>query len=474
MIPKTLADGTTVTAFPIVSAQQLMFYFYLQYGKDSPVLNIGTGYYWQGDFDVEAMRESLKEAIQRCDTMRLRFTPDEKYRVLQYIVADSGIEIDELDYSDIPYEESYWIFKKRTRIVEPMFDCPLHQISIVHLPDNYHGFYLKLHHLAKDGYSAKVFIADVLGIYMHKVHGAPYPKPMRPYSEVLKKEFAYPNTERHEADKVFWANSVVPEPMFTDYLRKDRNRLLQQRIETGNPNLRYAGIQAGDPLAKTEIFEFPLEDSNKLFAMCKERELSLPCVLMMSVRTALSAFNDREEDVSMKVLINRRGTITEKKSGGVRMHIFAQRSIVPESCTFVEGTRIMEDAQNELYAHSNISTIEAIQIRQAIIKGHVPDCSYDSTSFSYHPIVEMPVTPEMKATSIGLWYNNDFSMQNFYITAMHRSNDRGLNFTFEYRVNVNPLEDLKIFYENMRRTLVLATENPDIKMGEILDQLQTE
>ena len=48
MIEKTLPDGTKVNCYPMTSAQQLMFYLALAYGTDSPVLNIGSGHYWQG------------------------------------------------------------------------------------------------------------------------------------------------------------------------------------------------------------------------------------------------------------------------------------------------------------------------------------------------------------------------------------------------------------------------------------------
>ena len=72
-----------------------------------------------------------------------------------------------------------------------MFNGPIHTINIVHLPDNYHGIYIKLHHLAMDGYSAKVFISDIMELYLNKKCGMPYPKPMKSYEQALAKEFAY-------------------------------------------------------------------------------------------------------------------------------------------------------------------------------------------------------------------------------------------------------------------------------------------
>ncbi|MBS7361398.1 MAG: hypothetical protein KIG24_03585, partial [Oscillospiraceae bacterium] len=63
MIEKTLPDGTKVNCYPMTSAQQLMFYLALIYGTDSPVLNIGSGHYWQGEIDEQLMREAIDEAV---------------------------------------------------------------------------------------------------------------------------------------------------------------------------------------------------------------------------------------------------------------------------------------------------------------------------------------------------------------------------------------------------------------------------
>ena len=70
------------------------------------------------------------------------------------------------------------------------------------------------------------------------------------------------------------------------------------------------------------------EDSEKIMKFCEENNLSNFSVISMGVRTALSCFNDNQEDVSFKMIINRRGTIAEKKSGGLRINFLPMRSII--------------------------------------------------------------------------------------------------------------------------------------------------
>ena len=93
MIEKTLSNGQTVKAYPISNSQKMMFLMSLKYGSGYPVNNIGCGYYWQGELNVDVMKESIYEAIARCDTMRLRFTRRPFKKVYQYLADKHEIEI---------------------------------------------------------------------------------------------------------------------------------------------------------------------------------------------------------------------------------------------------------------------------------------------------------------------------------------------------------------------------------------------
>ena len=179
---KTLPNGKTVETYPLTQAQRFMFFVYKQFGNNSPVLNIGSGYYFKDDFRADLMKEALEEAIARCDVMRLRFTLENvkgNMQVMQYLVDEPEVAVEEVDLSDMSYEESYQVMKGWTKTLIPMFDAPLNTVRLIRLCDGLNGMYLKFHHLAFDGYAAKAFISDVMGIYLSKKTGAPYPKTVR-------------------------------------------------------------------------------------------------------------------------------------------------------------------------------------------------------------------------------------------------------------------------------------------------------
>lgn len=470
MIQKTLPNGETVTAYPMTIPQQFMFVCSMQYGQDALINNIGSGYYWKGEMDFDIMKKSVYEAIGRCDTMRLRFTPDETYKVLQYITEKSEMEIETLDMSGVSLEEAHEKLKEITHGPVPMFHCELHKIWLVKLSDGYNGLLFKLQHLAMDAYSTKIFLKDIMEIYLHYVQGKAYPKPMRPYVPALLKELAYMKSEQYEADKKYWYDSLAKtsEPVFTDYLLDSR---LKKQRET-YPDRRYCDIHSGSPEAGLEIYDLTAEETEKVFEMCEKNGLSVCATLSMAIRTALSVFNDNEEDVSFKMIVNRRGNLAEKKSGGIRINFFPMRSIVSPETSFKAAIEEIEAVQNEIYSHCSLGFWEMLALRhQSMPKTALPDSTYDSVGFSYQPLMIIPNIDEQTAkTAKGVWYNNGASMIPLYITARHRAEDGGLEFVFEYRKTPDPTYDLKVFFRVLHDALMLGAENPAMKVGDLLDK----
>ena len=161
MIEKVLPGGEKVRAYPISSSQQMMYLMSLKYGSGYPVNNIGCGYYWKGELDVDVMKEAVYEAIERCDTMRLRFVMGKKLQLLQYVTEKSELKVEEWDYTDMTVDEAEEKLTAFSRTNIPMFNCELHRIAIVHFAEGYKGLFMRIQHLAMDAYSLKIFINDI-------------------------------------------------------------------------------------------------------------------------------------------------------------------------------------------------------------------------------------------------------------------------------------------------------------------------
>ncbi len=467
MIEKILPDGTKIQTFPISIPQQFMFYMSAQYGAEYPVNNIGLGYYIYGDINTAIMEEAIYEAISRCDTMRLRFIPDAKYKILQYITNESTLQAEEADMSDIPLDEAKAKLLSISREEIPMFNCEIHKIMLIKLENGINCLFFRFNHLAMDAFSVKVFVNDIIEIYLHKTANAPYPKPMKEYLPVLMKELAYINSPEREADKAYWYHSLkdTGEPIFTDYMLN--NRLAQQRKT--HPERRFADIHSGSPAADTLIFRMSAENTQKILKTCDKHSLSVCAFLSMGIRTALSIFNNNEKDISFKMIVNRRGSIAEKKSGGIRINFFPMRSIIPAEMTYIDAVKEISEIQSEIYSHCSLSFMEMLIERHKSMPADAKaDSTYDSVGFSYQPLFEGAKIPDVFCESE--WFNNGASMIPLYLTVKHRTSDNGFDFIFEYRKEPNPVYDLKIFYKKLEAALIEGAADPFIKTGEILSQ----
>ena len=467
-----LKSGKTVKAYPLTGSQNMMYLMSLKYGSGYPVNNIGCGYYWQGEYDKGEMKAAIYEAIRRCDTMRLRFVMGKKLQLHQYVTEKSELLIEEWDYGHMTVEEAQEKLTAYSRSNIPMFNCEIHKIILIKFKDGYHGIFMRIHHLAMDAYSIKVFINDIIEIYKHRTQGTAYPKPMREYIPVLEKELAYEDSEQCQIDKQYWFDSLAKatEPIFTDFMLE--SRLKAQQLK--KPNQRFADIHSGLPDADTISFSMSAGDSEKLLKLCAEKNLSVFSLVSMGVRTALSCFNDNQEDVSFKMIINRRGTIAEKKSGGLRINFLPMRSIVKPEMTFTEGVNIISQVQNEMYLHSTLSFLGMLKERhKSMSKDAKFDSTYDSFGLSYQPMMKMAAINEETAKSVkSIWYNNGAIMIPLYVTVRHRANDGGFDFIFEYRREQNAEYDLTVLFSKIEKTLLIGAENPDITVGEILKKIE--
>lgn len=471
MIEKVLPGGEKVKAYPISSSQKMMYLMSLKYGSGYPVNNIGFGYYWKGEMNKAVMKESIYEAVKRCDTMRLRFVMGKKLSLLQYVTDKSELIVENWDYSDMTIDEAEEKILAFSRESIPMYKCELHKIALVDFADGYHGIFMRIQHLAMDAYSLKVFVNDIIDIYLHKTKGTPYPKPMRAYILALEKELEYETSQQHEEDKKYWYDSLAKtsEPIFTDFMLENRLKKQQEKY----PGRRFADIHSGLPDASGIKFSMSAEDSKKIIDMCNEKDLSVFAYLSMGVRTALSCFNDNQEDVSFKMIINRRGTLDEKKSGGIRINFLPMRSIVKPEETFTQAVRSISEVQNEMYQHSRLAFLETLAERhKSMSKDAKFDSTYDSFGLSYQPLMKMKaIDEEMEKTARTIWYNNGAIMIPLYVTVVHRHSDGGFDFICEYRTEQQAEYDLTVLYSKIEKAMVLGAENPDITVKEVLDKI---
>lgn len=463
-------NGVKLECYPLTAAQRIHNFSRMSCPFHQ-LLNIGTGLYIRQDTDFRLLEEAIKESYIRFDSMRLRFLQDENGDVYQYLVPFDDRKIELVDFSGWNEEDAHNEMRKWTAIPFKRFNSPMNQVVMIKLPGGYNGIYSKMDHMTMDSSSIITFYTDVIQIYCAKRYGTEMPKPMQSYIKCLKKDLAYEaNSPARQRDEKFWQDIVSEsEPIFTDF--NGMGRLITQRREENNPNLRAASTRETNTEASISVFQLEKEPSDRLLKFCEENHVPVVCLLLMGLRTVLSKFNNNEKDVSLKTCVARRGTLLEKRSGGTRIHFFPIRTIMDPDMTFLDGLRMYQEKQNAIFRHANYDSVA--QMMMSANYWHTPGKTYESLSLTYQPMSlrqeDADRIPDIPYKSF--WYTNGVAAQPLYLTVMHRVEDNGLNFNFEYQKAAVTDYEMEYFYYYLCRVLFRGIENSSRTIGEILEMI---
>lgn len=462
-------NGVTYTCYPLNTSQIFLYYTQLAYTDKVESLNIGMSMQLKGEIDYDALRRAVKLAYERNEYSRICLTKDGD-NLMQYILPEDNREAEFVDLSSMSEEEAYKTIDDWTRAPFQIWEAPLNYIKLLKLPNRKGSYYLNTYHLQMDAYSAQMFLYDILDLYLAETIGTPEPKPMRSYVQALVKELQYHASPRKQEDIEFWRNEIQNDnPIFTDYIRP--SRLKEFREKTGNPELRAAGVYGAASEGNVIKFTFTNEETNQLMSFAEENKVSIPCVLMTGLRCALSEFNERESNISFRLMLNRRASMLEKRSGGTTINFVNARTDIPEETSFLDTVKAYASYQNHIFRHADMNYIQALKMQTE--KDHNPPLYvYEAIGFSYWSPMDHALPEEIKNNMELVLYSNHASTQNLYISIFHRPKDNALEFCFEYLLKEKPEKDLMAFYSAMKQSLMIGTANGDITLGEIFDKVE--
>lgn len=453
--------------YPLTKAQTFHFY-YLDKCAKKEVVNVGTSLTIEYELDFDVLKKSIYKAIERCEAMRLRFVYDNKDKQwYQYVIEKEERDIEYFDFSKNTMDEAEAVMTAWTRVPFTFQDSPMNRIVMIKMPDDSQGVYILINHLILDAQSMIIFMKDIIEIYCNTMfENVEYPKEMRSYIQQLEKDLAYEAGSRaQQKDREFFQKLIEQsEPIYNGI--DGPGALLEE--QKNNPNARAASFITPYVESALDIYHLEEEPTARLLRFCENHHISLQCLLIMGIRTYLQKANGND-DVSINVAYARRATLSEKKSGGTRIHSFPFRTIIPDDKTFLEGIHMIRDGQNEIFRHVNYDPVEYFAHR-AKTYPVAPGRTYEPMSLTYQPMT----SKEQGLNKLGgikyrtKWYPNGATTQALYLTVMHRPDDNGLDFNFEHQIMAISKNTLDHFYYYMCRIMFKGIENPNMRISDII------
>lgn len=455
--------------YPLTAAQKFHF-FYLNACPKKQVVNIGTSLTIEVELDWDVLRSSIYKAYERCEAMRLRFAQDKDGTWYQYVVDKEERDIEFVDFSDRTMEEAEAVMQEWTQVPFEHQDAPQNRIVMIKTQDGFSGVYLLVDHLTMDAQSLICFMKDVIEIYSNAMYeGVDYPKDMSSYIVQLQKDLAYEaGCKAKDRDEAFFHQLIESsEPIYNGI--DGTAKLDEERKRSNDPNKR-AAVNVSDSVdSALDIFHLEAEPTKRLMDFCETYHVSLTCLLLMGLRTYFQKMNGND-DVSINTAIARRATLQEKKCGGTRIHSFPFRTIISKDKTFLEGIYEIRDQQNEMFRHANYDPVSYFAYRGKTYPQE-RGCTYEPMSLTYQPLTlrEKGLDKLGEIRYKTKWYPNGATTQAMYLTVMHRTDDNGLDFSFEHQIKAVSKEQLEYLYYYLCKLMFKGTENPGLKIGDIMD-----
>lgn len=462
--------GEKRNTYPLTSAQKLHYYS-MMYCPKKQVLNIGTSLTIQVELQWDVLKDCIREAIQRCEAMRVQFGEDDKGNVYQYVIEEQTAEIKHFDFGHWKEEDAHNKMTEWTSTPFELYDTPMYEVVMIKMPENFHGVYLKVNHLIMDAQSLIVFMKDIMELYSTRVYtDIPVPKEMSSYIKQLEKDLAYEaGNNASKRDREFFEELISSsEPIFTDI--HGTGKLDAEREKTGNPNQR-AVVNTSDNV-DANLANFLLEDepSQRMLKFCEEHHVSMTCLLLMGLRTYLQKENG-VDDISVSTTIARRATLMEKRCGGTRIHSFPFRTIISREDTFLEGIFKIRDMQNQYFRHASYSPSEYYAFR----RNHYnlgPGQTYEPLALTYQPLMmryDGPGLDQLGDIQYNVRrYSNSACAHTLYLTVSHRPSG-GLDFCFEHQTGVVTYEKLQEVFFYLCRIIFYGIEDCNRTVGEVID-----
>lgn len=455
--------------YPLTAAQKFHF-FYLNACPKKQVVNIGTSLTIEVELDWDVLKTSIYKAYERCEAMRLRFAQDKDGTWYQYVVDKEERDIEFVDFSDRTMEEAETVMQEWTQVPFEHQDAPQNRVVMIKTQDGFSGVYLLVDHLTMDAQSLICFMKDVIEIYSNAMYeGVDYPKDMSSYIAQLQKDLAYEaGCKAKERDEAFFRQLIESsEPIYNGI--DGTAKLDEERKRSNDPNKR-AAVNVSDSVdSALDIFHLEAEPTKRLMDFCETYHVSLTCLLLMGLRTYFQKMNGND-DVSINTAIARRATLQEKKCGGTRIHSFPFRTVISKDKTFLEGIYEIRDRQNEMFRHANYDPVSYFAYR-AKTYPQERGCTYEPMSLTYQPLTlrEKGLDKLGEIRYKTKWYPNGATTQAMYLTVMHRTDDNGLDFSFEHQIKAVSKEQLEYLYYYLCKLMFKGTENPGLKIGDIMN-----
>lgn len=452
------------TLYDIIPSQDCMYLMY-KYSIHKQMAQIPTSFTVKLDLDFDILQKAFDIVISRHDCLRLDFIK-EKGELKQYFREPYTYKVP-VKYFRSSEQQEEFCSKDAPKPVNFM-KGEIFRIFFFKTKDECCGIYSNFTHMVIDAMGIAFFYMDLFQVYSALELNQPLPKLPDSYEQYIIEEH-----ERLANEK----KMVKHEKFYKEYFLKNGEPyyagvhgsafLDAFRKKKKNPSLRVP--LAYNPLySKCDFIKMHLSRENfeKILDYCASKQIAPESVLQLGLRTHCSAVNERINDVSFMSVCSKRATVKEKNMSGCLAQPIQIRTVLAEEMSFDEAVDESVNVRNSLYRHAGYPYSKARTMSLDLF-GFSPIQGPNSFMFSWIPL---PVGGDLGGLFDFKTYNLGHYFTPLYAISMPDATDGGLTVCYMYRTKLSTKHQIENMHENVFRVILKGIENPDVKLGKLIDE----
>lgn len=342
VIPKRGGSGPC----PLSFAQERIWFFE-QLEPGTAVYNIANAVRLTGQLDLEALRLSLNEVLQRHEVLRTVFASEDD-KAVQIVVA---AELKELPFEDLSEVDSNERAAEAVRLIneesQRAFDLqrgPLLRCKVLRLAETEHVVVLCTHHIASDGWSMSVLVNEIAALYESFSTGEPatLPELHVQYADFAEWQRQWLQGEVLDEQLAYWKQQLAGAPRALN-LTTDRPR---------PPVQTFCGAR--------ESLKLSPSLSNALRDLSRQSGVTMFMLLLAGFKTLLSRYTGQDDIVVGTPIANRSRAEIENLIGFF-VNMLVMRTDLSGDPSFAELLVRVRETSMGAYAHQDLPFEKLVQ-----------------------------------------------------------------------------------------------------------------
>ena len=324
---------------PLTFAQQRLW-FLDQFVPDSPAYNIPGAIRIQGKLDLDALKRTLNEIVQRHAILRTTFSAVDG-QPFQQISPDFNFLLHEVDLRSLAKEqrddEAHRLSDLEAKSPFDLEKGPLFRASIIRQTDDDYVLILNMHHIISDGWSIDILLKEIAMLYQAFAVGRGTPLPELP---IQYADFAYWQRQwlqgaELERQVSFWKRELANAPTVLEF-PTDRPRSLIQTFR-----------------GATQVCAFSDELSTALKGLAQQEGVTLFMLLMAAFQVLLYRYSGQTDLLVGTPIANRTRIETEGLIGFFANTLVLRADLLGKP-GFRELLQRVKEKTLNAYAHQDI------------------------------------------------------------------------------------------------------------------------